>query len=62
MHVCPVGHTTPSHGSAGCPQTFGVPPPPQVAGGVHWPQSSVPPQPSAIGPQSTSGVQVRGAH
>src|SRR5262245_57632094 len=33
------------------PQTFGVPPPPQVCGRVHVPQSRVPPQPSAIIPQ-----------
>jgi len=33
------------------PQTFGVPPPPQVSGRVHVPQSRVPPQPSAIMPQ-----------
>ena len=30
------------------PQTFGVPPPPQVSGRVHLPQSRVLPQPSAI--------------
>ena len=33
------------------PQTFGVPPPPQVSNPVHVPQSSVPPQPSEIVPQ-----------
>src|SRR5438128_12362160 len=33
------------------PQTFGVPPPPQVCGRVHVPQLRVPPQPSAIIPQ-----------
>ena len=33
---------------AGLPHMPGVPPPPQVAGGVHVPQSGVrPPQPSA---------------
>jgi hypothetical protein len=31
---------------------FGVPPPPQVWGGVQLPQSSIPPQPSLAGPQS----------
>jgi hypothetical protein len=35
----------------GTPQTFGVPPPPQMAGEVQVPQVSVPPQPSAITPQ-----------
>ncbi len=33
------------------PQTYGVPPPPQVCGRVHVPQLRVPPQPSAIIPQ-----------
>jgi hypothetical protein len=33
------------------PQTFGVASPPHVAGAVHVPQSSVPPQPSGIMPQ-----------
>jgi hypothetical protein len=33
------------------PQTFGVPPPPQLSGDEHAPQSSVPPQSSEIEPQ-----------
>jgi hypothetical protein len=33
------------------PQTFGVPPPPQVLGDVHAPQFTVPPQPSGTVPQ-----------
>src|SRR5580693_8630987 len=33
------------------PQTLGVPPPPQVWGAVHVPQSSMSPQPSGIWPQ-----------
>src|SRR5438874_1751036 len=36
---------------AGGPHTLGVPPPPQVSGAVHMPQSSTPPQPSPTGPQ-----------
>ncbi len=37
---------------SGIPQTFGIPPPPQVSGTVHVPQSSVPPQQSEAMPQS----------
>ena len=33
------------------PQTFGVPPPPQVCGAVQEPQLKVPPQPSGMLPQ-----------
>jgi hypothetical protein len=33
------------------PQTFAVPPPPQVAGSAHEPQLSVAPHPSASMPQ-----------
>lgn len=41
--------------------TLGVPPAPQVAGAVHVPQSSMPPQPSLVEPQSkTSWAHVRG--
>jgi hypothetical protein len=34
------------------PQMFGVPPPPQLAGGTHVPQSNVPPHPLDMLPQS----------
>ncbi len=34
-----------------CPQTLGMPAPPQVSGMVQVPQSSVPPQPSPCVPQ-----------
>jgi hypothetical protein len=34
------------------PHTLGWPPPPQVSGGVHVPQSIVPPHPSPAVPQS----------
>ena len=34
------------------PQTFGVPPPPQVSGAGHEPQSSMQPHPSETVPQS----------
>ena len=33
------------------PHTLAVPPPPQVAGDAHEPQSRVPPHPSLIAPQ-----------
>jgi hypothetical protein len=39
------------------PQTFGVPPPPQVSGGVHAPQVTSPPQPSEIEPQVCDAPQ-----
>ena len=45
----PIGDDRTQHWAV--PQTFGVPPPPQVCGRVHAPQSRVPPQPSAIIPQ-----------
>src|SRR5262245_48106272 len=45
----PIGDDSTQHWVT--PQTFGVPPPPQVCGRVHVPQSRVPPQPSAIIPQ-----------
>ena len=32
-------------------QTFAVPPPPQICGALHVPQSRLPPQPSGIDPQ-----------
>src|SRR5207253_11364881 len=47
------------------PQTFAVPPPPQICGAVQVPQVSVPPQPSRIVPQffpwaaQVVGVQVQ---
>jgi hypothetical protein len=42
------------------PQTPGVPPPPQVWGGVHVPHCNVLPQPSPIGPQlAPADKQVR---
>jgi hypothetical protein len=45
------------------PQTFGIPPPPQVWGGVQAPQWSVPPQPSGIGPQlAPACAHVVGVH
>lgn len=45
------------------PHTLGVPPPPQVKGGTHVPQSMMPPQPSAMGPQLAPACwQVRGVH
>ena len=46
------------------PQTLGVPPPPQIAGGVQVPQLSMPPQPSPIGPQLRPSAvhDVRGTH
>src|SRR5438445_66816 len=50
--------------SAG-PQTFAIPPPPQICGAVQVPQMSVPPQPSRIVPQffpwaaQVVGVQVQ---
>lgn len=44
------------------PQTFGAPPPPQVLGEVHAPQSTTSPQllvtlPQLFGPQGSTGVQ-----
>ena len=45
----PIGDDSTQHWVT--PQTFGVPPPPQVSGRVHVPQPRVPPQPSAIVPQ-----------
>jgi hypothetical protein len=52
---------TGTHG--GTPHTLGVPPPPQVAGGVQEPQDRRPPQPSAAGPQSMpSCLHVFGMH
>ncbi len=45
------------------PQTFGVPPPPQVSGSVQVPQSIIVPQPSSIMPQlALSAAQVVGTH
>src|SRR5262245_12715929 len=47
------------HGAAvGLPQRFGTPPPPQVAGAAHVPQSMVPPQPSGTVPQFWPKEQV----
>jgi hypothetical protein len=44
------------------PQTFVVPPPPQLSGAVQVPQSSVPQQPSGMVPQFLpSALQVVGA-
>jgi hypothetical protein len=40
-----------AHVSGVQPQTFGVPPPPQVSSPVQVPQSRVPPQPSEMVPQ-----------
>jgi hypothetical protein len=39
------------HGVGVQPQTFAVPPPPQLSGGVQSPHSSVPPIPSGMDPQ-----------
>ena len=40
-----------------------MPEPPHVAGGVHVPQSSVPPQPSPMAPQFAPTIaQVSGVH
>jgi hypothetical protein len=47
-----------SHGAVLCPQTFGVPPPPQVSGAVQVPQEMVPPQPSGAVPQVCPAGQV----
>ena len=50
------------------PQMLARPPPPQVCGGVHVPQSMVSPQPSAAGPQlkpraaQVFGVQIAWPH
>src|SRR5438067_9612800 len=45
------------------PQTFAVPPPPQVCGAVHVPQESVPPQPFDTDPQlAPAAAQVVGVH
>jgi hypothetical protein len=38
---------------AACPQTLGVPPPPQVSGAAQAPQLRRLPQPSPAGPHST---------
>src|SRR5690606_4862297 len=38
------------------PHTFSMPPPPQVFGGAHSPQSSVPPQPSPTSPQNSPPI------
>src|SRR2546428_108771 len=46
------------HGSV--PHTLGVPPPPQLSGAVHVPQSIAPPQPSSMTPQSTPATHVFG--
>lgn len=42
------------------PHLLAMPPPPQVSPFVHTPQSTKPPQPSATGPQSTEGTQLKG--
>jgi hypothetical protein len=40
------------------PHTLGVPPPPQLCGGVQFPQLRRPPHPSASGPQEFAGKSV----
>lgn len=42
------------------PQTLATPPPPQVAGEMQVPHWTMPPQPSAIGPQASAGQVVIG--
>jgi hypothetical protein len=46
---------------AAAPQTFAVPPPPQLWGAAHVPQFTVPPHPSGTKPQlSPAGQNVDG--
>src|SRR5262249_33700340 len=50
-------------GKSAEPQTFGVPPPPQIVGDGHAPQASVPPQPFGMAPQlAPCPAQVVGVH
>jgi hypothetical protein len=56
-------HAAPLSPTYGLPQTLGTPPPPQMYGALHAPQSSKPPQPSPTGPQfAPTSAHVRGVH